>query len=154
MQTEDVLVPRRQVADVLAALHAFVCGDVFMLLVCLVTYGFLVFGQTVGAFCTLFALLILLLFFMDDTLPLLLPFLLLLAVSLLMEKEMAEYPWLFFFAVPAVPALLFCLLHGLFGAAVAVEEQQIPRVLIKIALAGLEHGDHVFLRFILGVNLL
>ena len=50
--------------------------------------------------------------------------------------------------------LLFCLLHGLFGAAAAVEEQQVPRVLIKIALAGLEHGDHVFLRLILGVNLL
>ena len=48
--------------------------------------------------------------------------------------------------------LLFRLLHGLFGAAAAVEEQQIPRVLIKIALAGLEHGDHVFLRLILGVN--
>ena len=49
--------------------------------------------------------------------------------------------------------LLFRLLHGLLGAAAAVEEQQIPRVLIKIALAGLEHGDHVFLRLILGVNL-
>lgn len=49
--------------------------------------------------------------------------------------------------------LLFCLLHGLFGAAAAVEEQQVPRVLIKIALAGLEHGDHVFLRLVLGVNL-
>ena len=35
-------------------------------------------------------------------------------------------------------ALLFRLLHGLFGAAAAVEEQQTPRVLIKIALAGLE----------------
>ena len=34
--------------------------------------------------------------------------------------------------------LLFRLLHGLFGAAAAVEEQQIPRVLIKITLAGLE----------------
>ena len=31
--------------------------------------------------------------------------------------------------------LLFRLLHGLFGAAAAVEEQQIPRVLVKIALA-------------------
>ena len=50
--------------------------------------------------------------------------------------------------------LLFRPLHGLFGAAAAVEDQQIPRVLIKIALAGLEHGDHVFLRLILGVNLL
>ena len=50
--------------------------------------------------------------------------------------------------------LLFRLLHGRFGAAAAVEEQQIPRVLVKIALAGLEHGDHVFLRLILGVNLL
>lgn len=50
-------------------------------------------------------------------------------------------------------ALLFRLLHGLFGAAAAVEEQQIPRVLVKVALAGLEHGDHVFLRLILGVNL-
>ena len=49
--------------------------------------------------------------------------------------------------------LLFRLLHGLFGAAAAVEEQQIPRVLIEIALAGLEHGDHVFLRLVLGVNL-
>lgn len=49
--------------------------------------------------------------------------------------------------------LLFRLLHGLFGAAAAVEEQQIPRVLVKVALAGLEHGDHVFLRLILGVNL-
>ncbi len=50
--------------------------------------------------------------------------------------------------------LFFRLLHGLFGAAAAVEEQQIPRVLVKVALAGLEHGDHVFLRLILGVNLL
>lgn len=50
--------------------------------------------------------------------------------------------------------LLFRLLHGLFGAAAAVEEQQIPRVLVKVALAGLEHGNHVFLRLILGVNLL
>ena len=50
--------------------------------------------------------------------------------------------------------LLFRLLHGLFGAAPPVEEQQIPHVLIKITLAGLEHGDHVFLRLILGVNLL
>ena len=49
--------------------------------------------------------------------------------------------------------LLLRLLHGLFGATAAIEEQQIPRVLIKIALAGLEHGDHVFLRLILGVNL-
>lgn len=49
--------------------------------------------------------------------------------------------------------LLLRLLHGLFGAAAAIEEQQIPRVLIKITLAGLEHGDHVFLRLILGVNL-
>ena len=31
--------------------------------------------------------------------------------------------------------LLFRLLHGLFGAAAAVEEQQIPRVLVKVALA-------------------
>ena len=30
--------------------------------------------------------------------------------------------------------LLFRLLHGLFGAAAAIEEQQIPRVLVKIAL--------------------
>ena len=33
--------------------------------------------------------------------------------------------------------LLLRLLHGLFGAAAAIEEQQIPRVLIKITLAGL-----------------
>lgn len=49
--------------------------------------------------------------------------------------------------------LLFRLLHGLFGAAAAVEEQQVPHILVKIALAGLEHGDHIFLRLIPGVNL-
>ena len=139
MQTEDVLVPRRQVADVLASLRAFVCGDVFLLLVCLVTYGFLVFGQTVGAFCTLFALLILLLFLMDDTLPLLLPFLLLLAVSLLMEKEMAEYPWLFFFAVPAVPALLFRLLRGLPRARRGGTFYPLIGVSLAVALGGVGH---------------
>ena len=50
--------------------------------------------------------------------------------------------------------LLFLPLHGLLGAAAPVIQQQSQCAFIKVALAGLKHGHHVFFRLVFGVNLL